>query len=89
MKGRYPRTVAEFAQHGMRVVVACDDCDSRRVVSPDVLSLTFGDEFDCYSSLVELRLQLRCEHCGKRNRRIELVDLHDLERVAPLRYAAE
>jgi hypothetical protein len=86
MKDRYPRTVAEFAQHCMRVVVCCDDCDSRRVVSPDILSLTFGDDFDCYSSLVELRLQLRCEHCGQRRRRIELRDVNELE---PLRHAAE
>lgn len=78
--------MAEFAEHGMRVVICCDDCDSRRVVSPDILSLTFGDDFDCYSSWAELKLQLRCENCGERRRRIELVD--ELE-LAPTRRAAE
>src|SRR4051812_16954389 len=82
MKDRYPRTVAEFADHGMRVVVICDDCTCQRTVPPDVLSLTFGDDFDCYSSLIELQLQLRCECCGQRRRRIRLVDVMDLGREA-------
>ena len=88
MKDRFPRTISEFAQHGMRVVVVCDDCRARRVVSPDVLSLTFGDDFDCYSSIIELKLQLRCEHCGQRGRRIELLDVHDIERAAVAKAAA-
>ena len=66
------RTVAELAAIGRHVIVRCDDCDWSRNVLPDVLSVTFGDDFDVIANIAELRSQLRCDRCGRRHRSVEL-----------------
>jgi hypothetical protein len=66
------RTVAELAAMGRHIVVRCIDCDWSRNVLPDVLSATFGEDFDVISNIAELRSQLRCDRCGRRHRSVEL-----------------
>lgn len=74
LKDRFPRTTLEFSQTGRRVVVRCNGCDLNRMVDPEILVLTFGEEFDCYSSFRELEAQLRCERCGEPRRHIHFVN---------------
>lgn len=66
----FPRTAGEFAEHGRAVIVRCDDCERSHRVSPDVLILQFGADFDCFGSFSELVSQLRCDACGERHRTI-------------------
>ncbi len=70
MKDKFPRTASEFAEHGREVIVRCPDCDRYRRVDPEILVLTFGDDFDCYDNLAELTGQLRCDACGEPHRLI-------------------
>lgn len=76
MKDRFPRTTKEFFETGRRVVVRCEDCDHGKTVDPEVLALTFGGDFDCYSSFWELEAQLRCEWCGERHRHVHFTNIH-------------
>ena len=46
MKGRYPRTIAEFGAHQRQVWVGCGPCNRRRLVANDVLEAMFGPDFD-------------------------------------------
>lgn len=59
-----PRTVAEFAAGGWRVVLLCR-CGGHDDVPPDVLSATFGDDFDLRGGgVAEISSQLHCGRCG-------------------------
>ena len=35
--------------------------------------MTFGDDFDLFDGMAELRSQLRCDQCGERHRTIDFV----------------
>jgi hypothetical protein len=75
VKGRYPRTVGEFAAHQRIVMVWCSECQRRRTVPADVLEAMFGAEFDLYLGFAALGAELRCEECGKKHRLIIYRDL--------------
>jgi hypothetical protein len=70
MKGRYPRTVAEFGAHQRQVWVGCGPCNRRRLVGNDVLEAMFGPDFDLYAGFAALEAELRCEICGQKHRTI-------------------
>ncbi|MEQ1933987.1 MAG: hypothetical protein ABL962_08925 [Fimbriimonadaceae bacterium] len=70
MKGRYPRTISEFAVSQRVVLVWCSACQRRRLVPPDVLEAMFGGDFDLYQGFAALGAELRCEQCGKKHRLI-------------------
>ena len=70
MKGRFPRTVAEFAAHQRSVWVGCGECNRRRRVQSDVLEAMFGPDFDLYDGFAALEAELRCETCGQKHRLI-------------------
>jgi hypothetical protein len=74
MKGRYPRTVGEFAGNSRSVWVGCGECNRRRLVRNDVLEAMFGPDFDLYDGFAALEAELRCETCGKKHR---LIIFHD------------
>ena len=70
MKGRYPRTVSEFAGNLRSVWLHCSECQRKRLVPPDVLDAMFGPDFDLYAGFAALETELRCESCGKKHRTI-------------------
>lgn len=70
MKGRYPRTVREFADNQRSVWVHCSPCQRKRQVPPDVLEACFGPDFDLYDGFAALEAELRCDACGKKHRTI-------------------
>jgi hypothetical protein len=70
MKGRYPRTVSEFAANQRSVHVLCSPCQRKGLVPPDVLEACFGPDFDLYDGFAALEAELRCEECGKKHRTI-------------------
>lgn len=72
MQTQDARTVAQLAALGRHVILRCEDCDWSRNVLPDVLAVTFGEDFDVVANLPELRSQLRCDRCGRRHRSVEL-----------------
>lgn len=74
MKGRFPRTVSEFAASTRSVWVGCSECNRRRRVGNDVLDAMFGPDFDLYDGFAALEAELRCETCGKKHR---LIIFHD------------
>ena len=74
VKGRYPRTVGEFAANQRQVWVGCSECNRRRLVPNDVLDALFGPDFDLYDGFAALEAELRCETCGKKHR---LIIFHD------------
>ena len=74
MQGRYPRTIAEFAQHQRAVLVHCAPCNRRRRTPADVLEAVFGPDFDLYAGYAALEAELRCDACGKKHRQILFVD---------------
>eukprot|EP01036_Dinobryon_divergens_P021447 gene21447-29446_t len=41
MKDRYPRTIAEFAEHNRSVVLQCERCLKGHAMALDVLDATF------------------------------------------------
>jgi hypothetical protein len=59
-----PRTVAEFAAHGLRVHLTCGACKSTQAVALDVLDATFGPDFDLVAGHRQLSSQLYCPACG-------------------------
>lgn len=71
-------TVAALAAAGRHLIVRCDDCDWSRTVLPDVLSVTFGDDFNVVANIAELRSRLRCDRCGRRHRSVVLsMQIHE------------
>ena len=60
-----PRTVADFAAHGLHVSLGCR-CGGVQVVAPDVLNATFGPDFDLVANRAEVSRQLYCPACGER-----------------------
>ena len=70
MKGRYPRTVGEFAANQRSVWVHCSPCQRKRQVPADVLDACFGEDFDLYDGFAALEAELRCDACGKKHRTI-------------------
>jgi hypothetical protein len=59
-----PRTVAEFAAHGLRVTLSCCSCQRVQVLAPDVLDATFGPDFDLVAGQRQIASQLYCPSCG-------------------------
>jgi hypothetical protein len=86
MKGRYPRTVSEFAANRRTVLVLCSPCQRRRVVPPDVLEACFGPDFDLYDGYAALEAELRCEACGKKHRTILFRDDTDYPAFAEVSF---
>ena len=80
VKGRYPRTVGEFAANQRQVWVGCGECNRRRLVPNDVLDALFGPDFDLYDGFAALEAELRCETCGKKHR---LIIFHDATEYPP------
>jgi len=74
MKGRYPRSVSEFAANQRHVIVYCGECARKREVPPDVLDAMWGPDFDLYDGYAGLVSELRCEACGKKHRTILFTD---------------
>jgi hypothetical protein len=61
MKGRFPRTPAEFQEHGRIVVLRCA-AGHTTWVKPANLVQRFGPDFDLYDGLAVLR-ELSCSTC--------------------------
>ena len=74
MKGRYPRTVSEFAANQRHVLVKCSACARTRNEPADVLEAMFGPDFDLYDGYSALEAELRCDRCGKKHRLIVFRD---------------
>ena len=70
MKGRYPRSVSEFAANQRHVIVYCGECSRKREVVNDVLEAMLGPDFDLYDGYAALTSELRCDQCGKKHRLI-------------------
>jgi hypothetical protein len=64
MMDRYPRTVGEFIEHSRMVIIECEACRRKAPIDLSVLELTFGADFDMYSSMRSMRDQLGCPACG-------------------------
>ena len=77
MKGRYPRTIEEFAANHRTVLVQCGPCGRKRPVPNDVLEACFGPDFDLYAGFAALEAELRCDACGKKHRTIIFRDETD------------
>ncbi len=65
VKGRFPRTPAEFAAGGRAVVLRCS-CGATNWVAPDVLTQRFGPAFDLYDGWKELVAAMSCDECDGR-----------------------
>ena len=67
MKGRFPRTPAEFAEHGRRVVLRCA-CGGSGTIPPSNLIQRLGPDTDIYvvANFMTLEDAYLCEHCGER-----------------------
>lgn len=63
MKDRFPRTAGEFAEHGRLVMLTCQACGHREAVDPQLITFTFGENFDLYDGYSELRARLNCPRC--------------------------
>lgn len=77
MRGRFPRTVAEFAEHGRRVVSHCENCRAASAIPKHVLTATFGADFDLYDGLSEVRARMTCVSCGAARPRISFYNPAD------------
>ena len=77
MKDRYPRTIAEFAEHNRRVALHCEACHRSQQMALDVLEATFGPDFDLYDGYKELRAQLYCPYCGAPRPRVDFFNPED------------
>lgn len=76
MMDRYPRTVGEFIEHGRIVIIECEACRRKAPIDLSVLELTFGADFDMYSSMRSMRDQLGCPACGRPRPLIEFYNPH-------------
>jgi hypothetical protein len=66
MKDRFPRTPAEFDEHGRIVVLRCD-CGATTVsIRPENLIQRLGQDFDLCAGFPELAEAFPCEACGRR-----------------------
>lgn len=77
MQYRFPRTIRELADAGRHIIAHCDACPRRVALDPELLAFTFGEDFDCYAGLAELRGQLCCDECGAKRPRIYFRDPHE------------
>ena len=74
MKERYPRTVSEFISTKRLVIIECETCRRKAPADLSLLELTFGGDFDMYSSMREMRDRLSCPACGHPR---PVIEFHD------------
>lgn len=86
MKGRYPRTIAEFIEHNRQVWVRCSPCGHTRKEPLDVLEAMWGTDFDLYAGYVTLEAELRCDLCGKKHRTIMFRDASERDVYAKVSF---
>lgn len=77
MKGRFPRTAAEFQQHGRRVVANCTSCWRAAQVDPEALIQMIGTDGDIYDSFTEITSKLACHFCEAPISRITIANLNE------------
>lgn len=67
MNGRFPRTPAEFAEHGRLVVLRCA-CGAVWTLQPASLIQRMGPDADLYdiTTFMALEHAFPCEACGRR-----------------------
>lgn len=75
MKGRFPRTAAEFLEHGWRVVANCTACWRASHVEPQALIQMIGADGDVYESFVEIMSKVACHFCEAPISRITISNL--------------
>ncbi|MDB5538775.1 MAG: hypothetical protein JWQ89_502 [Devosia sp.] len=61
-----PVTAREFQLAGKFVIQDCPECLTRTKIEPSVITLTFGDDFDMFMGLREIRYRFDCPICGAR-----------------------
>jgi hypothetical protein len=83
-----PRTVAEFADHGLRVAHSCGSCQRVQVLAPDVLEAAFGPDFDLIAGQRQIASQLYCPACGASRPGIILDEPESIPVVEPKRLRA-
>lgn len=64
MAGKIPWTAREFQLAGKYVIQDCPDCLMRTKIEPSIITMTFGDDFDMYAGLREIRHRFNCPLCG-------------------------
>jgi hypothetical protein len=63
MKGRFPRTPAEFEEQGRAVVMRCPNGHTAWI-KPSSLVQRFGPDFDLYNGFAEMQAAFDCDVCG-------------------------
>lgn len=71
----YPRKLSELAAAGRIVSLECEACRRKGPADLSLLQLTFGEDFDIYASMREMRDRLSCPGCGAPRPLIEVFDL--------------
>lgn len=83
MKDRFPRTPAEFLEHGRIVVLRCDRGHTTWI-RPENLLQRLGPDFDLYDGYAELQDTFPCDVCGATEQQIAFTnpDVRHFERLS-------
>lgn len=77
-----PRTAGEFFAMGKCAIQDCPACGATRSIDPDIVCMTFGDDFDMRMGARSLQAAFSCSICGTARPTIRFED--DLEPDASL-----
>lgn len=73
---RHERRGREYIDTARLVLIECEACRRKSPVDLSMLELTFGADFDMYSSMREMRTRLACPGCGSPRPVISFYDPH-------------
>jgi len=59
-----PRTAGEFFTAGQCAIQECAECGAVKSIDPDIVCMTFGDDFDMRAGARSLQAAFRCSICG-------------------------
>jgi hypothetical protein len=59
-----PRTAGEFFTSGECAIQECRSCGAVKSIDPDIVCMTFGDDFDMRVGARSLQNAFSCSSCG-------------------------